>query len=140
MEIARLPCSNGRSKRREGKEKGSLTLGVAYARNEVRLAGKLDDTSERELLEYALNTVHKQSVVVYLTHHYNHEVVIAFTGDSLFLVDQSIPTQEMIDAAVKRVKKTTPLAKATIAPSGTKRKGGGGGGQVGEKKKKWTGK
>ncbi len=46
--------------------------------------------SERELLEYAFTTVHEQSVVVYLTHHY--EVVTAFTGDSLFLVDQSIPT------------------------------------------------
>jgi len=38
-------------------------------------------------------------------HHYSHEVVTAFPEDSLFLVDQSIPTQERIDAAVKRVKK-----------------------------------
>ena len=41
---------------------------------------KLDDVSEWELLEYPLNTVHEQSVVVYLIHHYNHEVVTAFTG------------------------------------------------------------
>ena len=46
----------------------------------ANLTDKLEDMSERELLEYALNTVHDQSVVVYLTHHYNHEVVTAFTG------------------------------------------------------------
>ena len=70
------------------------------------------------LLEYALNTVNEQLVVVYLTHHYNHEVVTAFTGDSLFLVDQSIPTQEIIDAVAKRVQKMTSSAKAAIAPPG----------------------
>jgi sulfur transfer protein SufE len=67
------------------------------------LSDKLDDMTDRELLEYALNSVHEQSVMVYLTHHYRHEVVIAFTGDSLILVDQSIPTQERIDAAMKTV-------------------------------------
>jgi hypothetical protein len=104
------------------------------------LTNKLDDLSERELLEYALNTVHEQSVVVYLTRHYSHEVVTALTGDSLFLVDQSIPTQERIDAAVKRVQKMTSSAKAAITPSGAKGKGGGGCGEGGGKKKKWTGK
>ena len=74
----------------------------------VDLMDKLDDMSERKLLEYALNRVHEQSVVMYLTHHCNHEVVTAFTGDSLFLVDRSIPTQERIDAAAKRVPKMTP--------------------------------
>jgi hypothetical protein len=39
--------------------------------------------SIRETLDYALNMVHAQSVVVYLHHHYNHEVVTAFTGDKL---------------------------------------------------------
>jgi len=69
------------------------------------LANNLDDILERELLEYALNTVHVQSVLRYLTHHYNHEVVTAFTGDLLSLVDHSIPTHGMIDAAMKRIKK-----------------------------------
>ncbi len=60
-------------------------------------------------------------MVVYLTHHYSHEVVTAFTGVSLFLVDQSIPTQERIDAAVKRVPKiNSSSAKAAIAPPGAK--------------------
>ena len=41
-----------------------------------------------------------------------------FTGDKLFLVDQSLPTQERIDAAIKRVQKMTASAKASIAPPG----------------------
>jgi len=49
--------------------------------------------------------------MVYLAHHYNHEVVTPFTGDSLFLVDQSIPTQKRIDAEVKRVKEMTHASK-----------------------------
>jgi hypothetical protein len=86
------------------------------------LTDKLENMSKRELLEYALNTVHEQSVVVYLTHHYNHEVVTAFTWDLLFLVDQSIPTRKIIDATVKRVQKMTSSAKAAIAPPGSKGK------------------
>jgi len=51
------------------------------------LMDKIDNMSVRETLEYALNTVHEQSVVIYLTHHYNHDVVNAFTGVKLYLVD-----------------------------------------------------
>jgi hypothetical protein len=50
----------------------------------ANLTDKLDDMSERELLEYALNTVHEQSVVVYLTYHYNHEVVYCVHGGLAF--------------------------------------------------------
>jgi hypothetical protein len=96
--------------------------------------------SERELLEYALNTVHEKSVVLFLTHHYNHEIVTAFTGDLLFLVDYSIPAQVRIDAVVKRVPKMTSSAKVAIAPPGAKGKEGGGGGEEGGKRKKWSGK
>jgi hypothetical protein len=88
METARLPRSIGKYRRREGKEQGSPTVGGAYD-----LTNKLDDMSERELLKYALNMVHKQSVVAYLTHHYSHEVVTTFTVDSPFLVDQSLVTR-----------------------------------------------
>jgi hypothetical protein len=68
--------------------------------NDVRLAelrtcndltDKLDDMSSRELLEYTLNMVHEKSVVVYLSLQYNNEVVQTFTGDKLFMVDQSLP-------------------------------------------------
>ena len=84
-------------------KEGSNEVRLSELLTHADLTDKLDDMSERELLEYALNTVHEQSVVVYLTHHYNHEVVPAFTVDSHFLVDQSIPTQERIYVAVKRV-------------------------------------
>jgi len=49
--------------------------------------GWIDNLLVRELLEYAPNFVHKQSVVVYLSHHYNHDVVQAFMGDKLYFVD-----------------------------------------------------
>ena len=89
-------------------KEGSKEVPLSELLTHADFTDKLDDMSERELLEYALNTVHEQSVVVYLTHHYSHEVVTAFTEDSLFLVDQSIPTQERIDAGVKRVQKCPP--------------------------------
>ena len=56
------------------------------------LMDKLGSFSVREVLEYAINTVHEQSVGIYLSHHYNHDVVNAFTRDKLYLVDQSLPT------------------------------------------------
>ena len=101
------------------------------------LTDRIDEMLVRELLEYALNFGHEQTVVVYLSHHYNHVVVQAFSGDKLYLVDQTTPTQERIDAAVNRVQKSTPLANAAIAPGGGKHKRGGhdGGG-----KNKWKGK
>jgi hypothetical protein len=90
------------------------------------LMDRIDTMSIRETLDYALNMVHEQSVVVYLQHHYSREVVTAFTGDKLYLVDQSLPTQERVDAAVKRVQKLTSAAKAAIAPGGSKGNSGGG--------------
>jgi hypothetical protein len=86
---------------------------------------RIDELSVRELLEYALNFVHEQSIVVYLSHHYNHDVVQAFMGDKFYLVDQTTPTQEWINSAVKRAKKSTPSSKAAITPGGGKPKGGG---------------
>jgi hypothetical protein len=62
---------------------------------------KLDNFSAREVIEYALNTAHEQSVVINLPHHYNYDVVNAFTGDKLYLVNQTLPSQERIDVVVK---------------------------------------
>ena len=61
-------------------------------------------------------------------------MVQASSGDKLYLVEQATPTHERIDAAVKRVQKSTPSAKVALAPGLGKHKGGGhdGGG-----KKKW---
>ena len=88
-------------------KEGSKEVRLSEMLTHADLADKLDDMSERDLLEYVINTIYEQSVVVYLTHHCSLEVVTAFTGDSLFLVDQSIPTQERIDAAMKKVLKMT---------------------------------
>ena len=82
--------------------------------------------SIRETLNYAINMVYEESVVVYLQHHYNHEVVTAFAGDKLYLVDQPLPTQKRVDAAVKRVQKLTSVSKAAISPGGDKGSLGGG--------------
>jgi hypothetical protein len=92
----------------------------------IALMDRIDTMSIRETLDYVLNMVHEQFVVVYLHHHYSHEVVAAFTGDKLYLVDQSLPTQERVDAAVKRVQKLTSASKAAIAPGGAKDNSSGG--------------
>ena len=89
------------------------------------LMDRIDTISVRELLEYALNFVHNLSVVEYLSHHYNNEVVQALSGDKLYVVDHTTPTKERIDAAVKRVQKSTLSSKAAIAPGEGKLKGGG---------------
>jgi hypothetical protein len=62
-----------------------VRLGELYTHK--ALMDRIDEMSVRELLEYALNFVHEQSVVVYLSHHYSHDVVQAFSGDKLYLVD-----------------------------------------------------
>jgi hypothetical protein len=87
---------------------------------------RIDTMSIRETLDYAINMVHDQSVVVYLQHHYNHEVVTALTGDKLYFIDQSLPTQERVDAALKRVQKLTSASKAAIAPGAAKGNSSGG--------------
>ena len=69
-----------------------VRLGELYTDKD--LMDCIDEMSVRELLEYALNFVHEQSVVVYLSHHYIHDVIQAFSGDKLYLVDQTTPTQE----------------------------------------------
>ena len=101
----------------DDEKESSKEVRLAELHTHADLIENMDDMSERDLLEYALNAVNEQSVVVYLTHHYSHEVVTAFTGDALFLVDQSIPTQERIDAAVKRVPKMNSLAKICDRPA-----------------------
>jgi hypothetical protein len=64
--------------------------------NHSSLMAKLDDMSVCETLDYALNMVHEQPVVVYLQYHYIYEVVSAFQGDKLYLLDQSLPTHERV--------------------------------------------
>ena len=49
-------------------KEGNKEVRLSELLTHADLTDKLDDMSERELLEYALNTVHEQSMVVYLTH------------------------------------------------------------------------
>ena len=86
-----LDCHTAMADPHDTKE-GNTEVRLSELLTHADLTDKLDDMSERALPEYALNTIHEQTVVVYLTHHYIHEVLTAFTGDSLFLVDQSILT------------------------------------------------
>ena len=102
-----------------------IALGELFTHNAIMM-DRINNMSIRETLDYALNMVHEQSVVVYLQHHYIHKIVTAFTGDKLYLVDQSLPTQERVDAAVKRVQKLTTASKAAIAPGGAKGDSSGG--------------
>jgi len=92
----------------------------------IALMDLIDTMSIRETLDYALNTVHEDLVVVYLQHHYNHEVVTAFSGFRHYPVGQFLPTQERVDAAVKRVQQLTWASKAAIAPGGAKGNSGDG--------------
>ena len=118
--------------RGEAKVAGGSTEGIAkdVALGELftqsALMDRIDTMSVQENLDYALNMVHEQSVVVYLQHHYINEAVTTFTGDKLYPVDLSLPTQERVDAAVKRVQKLTSASKAAIAPGGAKGNSGGG--------------
>ena len=127
----RLSIANSGDSEAANKE---VRLGELYTHK--ALMDHIDEMSVRELLEYALNFVHAQSVVVYLSHHCNHDLVQAFSGDKLYLVDHTTPTQDWIDESVKRVQKSTPSTKVTIAPGEGKHTGGdhdGGG------KKEWKG-
>jgi len=60
--------------------------------------------------------------------------VTAFTGDKLYLVDQSLPTKERVDAAVKRVQKLTSASKVAILPGGAEGNSCGGKKDAGKRK------
>ena len=96
--MSAILCKPHDAFRVEAKAAGGITEDIAkdVALGELfthsALMDRIDTMSIRATLDYALNMVHEQSVVVYLQLHYNHEVVTAFTGDKLYLVDQSLPT------------------------------------------------
>ena len=48
-----------------------VAMGELFTHN--ALMDRIDTMSVRDTLDYALNMVHEQSVVVYLQHHYNNE-------------------------------------------------------------------
>ena len=75
-----------------------------------------------DILEMSLNYVHEAAHAVYLKHVYTNMVAEAFLGDELFGADMTIPIEERVDKAVKRVQKLSVATKATVGLTG---KGGG---------------
>ncbi len=53
----------------------------------------------------SLNYVHEAAHAVYLKHVYKKTVAETFLGDELFGADRTIPIEERVDKAVKRVQK-----------------------------------
>ena len=65
-----------------------------------------------------------------MKHVYNGAVAETFLGDALFGADRTIPVEERVDSAVKRVQKLTTAAKAAVGQtsrggSSSGRRGGG---------------
>jgi hypothetical protein len=86
--------------------------------------------SVKELLEMGLNCVHEAAHSLYVKHVYNGAVAETFLRDALFGADGTIPVEERVDSAVKRVHKLTTAAKAVVGQSGrggssSGRRGGG---------------
>jgi hypothetical protein len=71
-----------------------------------------------QLLEMGLNYVHEASHAVYLKQVYNNTVAETFLGDELFGADRTVPVEERVDKAVKRVQKLSVAAKTTVGLTG----------------------
>ena len=61
-----------------------------------------------------LNCVHEAAHSLYVEHFYDGAILETFLGDALFGVDRTIPVEERVDNAVKRVQKLTTAAKAAV--------------------------
>ncbi len=61
-----------------------------------------------------LNHVHEASHAVYLKHVYNNTVAETFLGDELFGANMTVPVEDRVDKAVKRVQKLSTAAKASV--------------------------
>ncbi len=70
----------------------------------------------------AKNYIHEGAHAVYLRHVYNNTVAEIFLGDELFGTDGTVPIEERVDKAVKRVQKLSAATKAAVGLIG---RGGG---------------
>jgi hypothetical protein len=61
-----------------------------------------------------VNCVYEAAHSLYIKHVYNGAVARTFLGDALFGADITIPVEERVDNAVKRVQKLTTTAKAAM--------------------------
>ena len=82
------------------------------------LEEKIDTYSVLELLTMGINCVHEAAHSVYVKHVYNGTVAETFLGDELFGADRTIPVEDRVDSAVKRVQKLTTAAKAAVGQTG----------------------
>jgi hypothetical protein len=81
------------------------------------LEEKKENDSVLELLSMGLNRVH-EAAHVYMKHVYNGTVAETFLGYELFGADRTIPVEDRVDIAVKRVQKLTKAAKAIVGQTG----------------------
>ncbi len=65
-----------------------------------------------------LNCVHETDHSLYVKHVYNGTVAETFLGDALFGANRTIPVEERVDNAVKRVQKLTTATKLAVGQSG----------------------
>ena len=87
---------------------------IPYATIEEIIAGY----SGLELLQMMLNYVDEAEHSVYIKHVYNGTVADICLGDKLFGADRTIPIENRVDSAVKRVQKLTTSAKAAVGQIG----------------------
>jgi hypothetical protein len=78
---------------------------------------KWETYTVKELLEMGLNCVHEATHSLYVKHVYNGADAETFWGDALFGADRTIPVEERVVSAVKRVKKLTTATKAAVGQS-----------------------
>ena len=83
-----------------------------------------------ELLKMGLNCVREARDSLDIKHVYNGAMAKTFLGDALFGADRTIPVEERVDNAVKRVQKLTTTAKASVGQAdrggnSSSRRGGG---------------
>ena len=87
----------------------------------------------KKLLGIGLNCVNEAAHSLYIKHVYNGAAAETFLRDALLGVDITIPVEERVDNAVKRVHKLTIAAKASVGQSSCGRSafGSRGGGRRG---------
>jgi hypothetical protein len=71
----------------------------------------------KELLEMGLNCVHEAAHALYIKHVYNETVAETFTCDPLVGAARTIPIEDRVDSAVKRVQKLSTAAKTAVGQS-----------------------
>jgi len=94
------------------------------------MEAKWETYTVKELLEMGLNCVHEPAHSLYVKHVYNGAVAKNFLGDALFGTDHTIPVEERVDNAAKRVQKLTTATQVVVGQSSrggisSGRRGGG---------------